>query len=607
MRVAGACVRLALLLLAGIAVAAEGGKATKPAKDPGAETRRALREEILQHFTLGVCAPVEWLKETAEQNGARWKFRQQYFSGGVNKPDDGWAMVFQNPWNKWVNPEKVKGVWGERWLKDTIDAGYVPWITYYNLAQSLPADYKPGPAKATPVNGRNTATMKAYWEDVRLLMQICARFAPKPVLVHIEPDEWGHLLLTARKGDELFPREVDVKVGSTGLEELKGLPDDMTGYVQAWLTLRDRHAPTNVLLGCNPSAWDERHTMTGARWASYLTACGAERMDFAVAEFGDRDLGAQKKSPPYTTDQIVVHLDTWDEQLRWIDEIHRGTGLWVWYWQVPVGNTWFSSCNQTDGHYCDGVVQLLLEDYPRNDAVARYVKAGCAGFVFNCGQSFGTHPFDAKKDGVTNPKPIPGTLGHTAAFADDDGGYLRLRGAAYSKKPYPILAKATPAKDKERAAPVAAAKPPPTYAPSAEAQATWRAALKTRLIEAVAAGKRPTFEHSGLRSQVRVDQHADGSFVLTMSGSDSGLTLDLFRNLAAGDAKRIAAAVARNANAHDAAICAFFHLADGDPQGHVWLSQAGEHQQAVRDALGAPPDAAPTASPSATGAAPASP
>ena len=36
-------------------------------------------------------------------------------------------------------------------------------------------------------------------------------------LLHIEPDEWCHLLLPAG----MDPNKVDVKVGSCGLEELK--------------------------------------------------------------------------------------------------------------------------------------------------------------------------------------------------------------------------------------------------------------------------------------------------------------------------------------------------------------------------------------------------
>ena len=49
-----------------------------------------------------------------------------------------------------------------------------------------------------------------------------------------------------------------------------------------------------------------------------------------------------------------------------------------------------------------------------------------------------------KKDGITNPPPIPGNLGRKAEYPDDDGGYVRLRGAAYYKKPFPIQGKGAP-------------------------------------------------------------------------------------------------------------------------------------------------------------------
>ena len=52
--------------------------------DPGMATRAKLKEKyLLQYFTLGINAPVEWVVETREKNGAKWDFRMQYWSGGA--------------------------------------------------------------------------------------------------------------------------------------------------------------------------------------------------------------------------------------------------------------------------------------------------------------------------------------------------------------------------------------------------------------------------------------------------------------------------------------------------------------------------------------------
>src|SRR5262245_45632590 len=74
-------VRIAILflLLAGFASAQSA-----PAKDPGAAVRKKVfKERFLDHFTLGVEAPADWLLETREKNGCRWDCTTLYLSGGA--------------------------------------------------------------------------------------------------------------------------------------------------------------------------------------------------------------------------------------------------------------------------------------------------------------------------------------------------------------------------------------------------------------------------------------------------------------------------------------------------------------------------------------------
>ena len=53
-------------------------------------------------------------------------------------------------------------------------------------------------------------------------------------------------------------------------------------------------------------------------------------------------------------------VGSYDQMTKWIETLHKGTGLWVWMWQVAIGNTYFKTCNQTDGHYCDGIAQSIF-------------------------------------------------------------------------------------------------------------------------------------------------------------------------------------------------------------------------------------------------------
>lgn len=523
--------RLMACILSAALLAMPSARASEPA-DPGVAARKKImRERFLANFMLGTTAPIEWFNETRDKNGAKWDFRQQYFSGGAQK---GWDIVFYEPYNKWVNPDKVKGVWGDKIIKECVDSGYVPWITMYNLAQSQPAEYKPGPAQATPRNAAVTETMKAYWEQVRLVMKLCDKYKPFPIVIHVEPDEWGHMLLGGpHQGKDLDALKVDCKVGATGLDEIKDLPDNLKGYAEAWFRMRALYAPYNVILATNPSAWDWQGSMKGSSWVKYFKECGADKWDLAVLEFGDRDLGCSGKGPPYTEADFVTRFKSYDKMLEWIKELHDGTGLWVVMWQVAVGNTYFSTCNQTDGHYCDGIAQSLLEDYPKNPTVSRFANAGCLGFVFSPGQGMQSHVYDDKKDGITNPPAIAGNLGNKSEYSDDDGGYMRLRAGSYYKQPYKIMGPAVetasgPAKDasgKETANASKtltippAATPPPVPKVDDKALAAYDAKLRAKLGDRMKAGRK-------VNAFIRLFGAKDSAKEYNLSGvDDKGLTV----------------------------------------------------------------------------------
>jgi hypothetical protein len=108
-------------------------------------------------------------------------------------------------------------------------------------------------------------------------------------------------------------------------------------------------------------------------------------------------------------------------------------------WQVPVGNYYYATCNNTDGHYEDNRAQYFLEGYPTNPHLQQWANAGVIGILFGRGAGGPTTYSDDKGDGVSNPAPYvrsgtrksPTNLGHTSQNSDDDGGYLRLKVRAY--------------------------------------------------------------------------------------------------------------------------------------------------------------------------------
>lgn len=593
---------LALLPLPVLPAQAEAA----PQADPGTAARqKILRERILDHFCIGVEAPVEWLNETRDKFGARWDIRTAYFSGGADKEPPAarsWDSVFWD--NRWENPKKERGVWARKmFIKPTADNNYVGWITMYNLAQSNPAGYKPGPAQATPANAKVAKTMKSYWEQVKLLMQLCKEQEPKPFVVQVEPDEWGHLLLSAH----LDPLKVDVKVGSTGVPELKDLPDNLVGYAKAWKALRDLYAPHNVLLAVNPSAWDWQGALSAANWAKALEPCGVFEWELAVYQFHDGDQGRPGnggKPPPYHEKDLVTFQKSWDALLKYLSDFHKRTGLWVVMWQVPLGNCSFRTCDNSPGHGTDGLAQALLEDYPKNSMIARFAQAGCCGWIFFGANNDSAHCYDAKKDGITNPDPILGNLGHKSEFADDDGGYLRLRAAAYYKDPYPILgsrAVGLPVPPASVAGPRASASsadrpltaaarrvPPVVLKPvSADVVHTWESKLLAAVRGHLAAGKKPHFEFPRLKTNLAIiSLNEQGDMVVSMeSGGNMNLS---WKQLDPPALLNLASALlSQDECQQNHALAAFYVLLNGGDgqKADDLLLKAGEAGQDVRAAF----------------------
>lgn len=582
------------------------------AGDDAARTQRQrlLRERMLQHFNWGTTAPLDWIKEVNAKNGSRWDFQAGYLSGSVTPGksiDEQWFFKYGAAANT---------------LKEAPKTGLMVWWTWYSLAASYPAFYKPGPAQATPVNAKEPETMRLYFETVKKLFQMAARNPETIVAFQIEPDEWGHLWISGDRD----PKKVNIKIGSCGMEELKGLPDDLFGYAAAFERLRDTYAPMNVLLGCNPSGWDANGSMTGQKMGElFKQLCPG--YEFAVFETGDRDKSGAGKLPPYN-DAIDI-CGKLDNHIKWISEFHKASGLYVWVWQVAMGNTYFATCNATEGHHMDNLAQMLLEDYPKNPTIARYVQAGCAGFIFQGGQGFSTACWDAKKDGITNPTPVSGNLGKQSEYADDDGGYIRLRVAAYYKQPFPILGKAAagassaynplfgkarPKADEspsetgspsdavaakveknektdkpekteksEKKEPAAASK---KQAPDASTVADWKDRLRVRLKDELAAGRSPRFQFKALRANVTVKAFkTDEDLAVTLEqGGQMSLPWTQFQP---ADCASLAVAITKDGTATDHALAAFFLLTEGrTAAGEEQLAKSGADGAKIRAAFG---------------------
>lgn len=346
-------------------------------------------------------------------------FRYQYLAGGVNT-GNGWAT-----WND-------DGHFVTYYVAESIDYAVKPVFSYYMLQQSSPGSN--GEKETIITNLQDRQTMRALYEDLRLFFQRAGSF-DHMVVLQVEPDLWGYVQQESQNDDASTIR---AEVSSTGLPELQGLPDSVSGFARAVVELRDRYAD-NVLLGYPVSIWGtgvdislsdptrEEVDVLSGRAAGFYRSLDAD-FDIAFGEFDDRDSGFNEH---VLGDGGVSWWRRHDfrRHVRFIRGFTTGTGLRMVLWQIPLGNTRMRAMNNTWGHYQDNRPQWLLGARGRRH-LRSYMRAGAAAFLFGGGATGTTCACDAQRDDVTNPRPINGNV--VRSFnADDDGGYFRRRARSY--------------------------------------------------------------------------------------------------------------------------------------------------------------------------------
>jgi hypothetical protein len=395
---------LPLLLLGMLALPAAAG----PQQAPSPRTREVLAK-LRPHFMLGVAAGPgdRWIEETRAQ-GCRWDMRYQYLAGGVTSG------------NKWY-----LGGFVQNYIQESERQGTVPVFTWYQLLQSGGGGDEKQRDRA---NAQNVDIMRAYFTDIRAFMKE-AGATGKTAIFHVEPDMWGYFLVYPDADADKVP----VQVKATGLPELAKLDDTLAGFGKAITAYRDQLAP-NILLAFHVSKWGDPNPKT---YADAIQKCG--KWDLVFTDPSDRD-SAWKIAKNYQAGGAWWKDQDFASFRDWSRKIHDLTGLPLMAWQIPMGNTVMDSCNNTEGHFMDNRPEYFLDNYPVNRHIAEWAACGYVGLLFGGGAGGCTSVRDTLKDGVTNPAPVQGNKGEKAAFPDDDGGFMRVRGGNYyTKGPVPLL------------------------------------------------------------------------------------------------------------------------------------------------------------------------
>jgi hypothetical protein len=210
-------------------------------------------------------------------------------------------------------------------------------------------------------------------------------------------------------------------------------------HVSNWSTGRDIGSDTDPSL--DPVAQGNLvGAFAAASGVSYAPA-GTSTYDLVFNDVADRDAGYYQYVRGQANafwDRLNVALPDFTRWERFLGAITTTTGRRAIVWQVPLGNQWFQSENNSDGHYQDNRAEYFFA-HPQE-----LINAGVIAVLYGRGNDGSTTNTDAKFDGVTNPASFCSADGtssgtvcntHASTVTDDDGGYLRMAATAYYGAP----------------------------------------------------------------------------------------------------------------------------------------------------------------------------
>jgi hypothetical protein len=332
-------------------------------------------------------------------SGAAWDLRYHYFTKGWR---DNWTW---DPTNS--------GQWGLGYMNECDAQGYVPAIQYYCMN-----GYSNYDESAFYATTGNAATMAAYFDDFKVLMQRCKDFG-KPVLVLLEGDGYAYMAIQSGNNPNAYSA-----VAATGLSELQGLPNTAAGWGLAFLQLRKAVGATNVVLGMHISAWatskdisyysvtDPLQPEVDKAYA-FLSKLGlaangtGETYDLLVGDPLDRDSDFYRLTQGVdrwwdASDNASIATKSFNRYAEWL-RLWNQTARKRWVlWQIPLGNGNHLNVNNTGqarGGYRDNRPEYFFGS--NGDAHRRrFADAGVIALLFGAGAAYqSSYQNDTYSDG----------------------------------------------------------------------------------------------------------------------------------------------------------------------------------------------------------------
>lgn len=328
---------------------------------------------------------------------------------------------------------------------------------------------------------QNASNMTTYFNDFKSLCQQINSYSTKKVIIHIEPDLIGFW----RQANVGVTTEGSVQVGGSSFDEtcdgvsINSLPNTLQGWSEALYRIRNQYASGKAYLAHHFTHWASgtdlfvnSHTQNEANtyiddMTNYIKNIeNNKNYDLFFIDPSDRDADwyyiKQGTATRWTSSEhTYTNTRSWGKIGYIVDRISTNLSRRGFFWQVPVGNTYFKTCNNSNNHFRDNSAQEFLPSTSANgssgtpgDAYSSsdtskgpgyWANLGIMGVLFGEGgydeyanPNDMTHIRDWPNDGITNPTTntngAPGfnTWGQaTSTVSDNDGGYIRAAVAKY--------------------------------------------------------------------------------------------------------------------------------------------------------------------------------
>jgi hypothetical protein len=437
---------------------------------PGRSAPTPAAATVPGHFGFGLQAGADLtgINGWMPNSGVPWDYAYRYIGGGLNRP---------NSPNWTASPPNA--TFPISYAQAARAKGYTPVLSYYTLQAAVGPCSGASPAcpeaQSDLSNLNSPNVMSLFYNDFALLMKRLGTGTydgvagyGQDVIVHVEPDLSGYAesaVLSSAKcygfctGIGNNPSLLKASVASSGVKEVTRFSNTYRGFNQALLHLRDLYAP-NARLAFHVSGWATLYDINTARATTLNgTTLGTKAGQFAAASGTSWTDGttstydlvfndvSNKDAGQYTyqygnyrfwdrNNAVFPNFHRWEDYVRGVT---AAAGRKAIAWQVPMGNQYFQTENNSPGHYQDNRAEYFFAH------VGELRDAGLVGVLFGGTNPDATRYYDAQKDAVTNSDPICTTDGvsdgaticnnHAAIGPDDDGGYLRVTAGQYYAAP----------------------------------------------------------------------------------------------------------------------------------------------------------------------------